>query len=85
MIDAFDNRRRHEWIEQIIQNLELEEHDRDLLNRFNNQRLQYLARRSTELVGELDDIKRGGADTSLEFKTRKQIKKIKDSLITVIN
>lgn len=84
-METVDNKRRHEWVDQIMKNLELEEHDKDILNAFNENRLQYLARRSTELVQELGHLHRNGADSSLEFKTKKQLKKIKDSLITVIN
>ena len=84
-MDTIDVRRKFEWIESIVHNLELEEHDKDVLDKFAPRRLQYLARRSGELVTELDDIQHGAGDSSLEFKARKQLKKMKDSLITVIN
>ncbi len=84
-MEIVDNRRKFEWVETIVHNLELEEHDKDILGKFNPRRLQYLARRSGELVTELGEIQHGAGDSSLEFKARKQLKKMKDSLITVIN
>ena len=77
-------RKRHEWADQIIHNLELEGMEDATFQRFNDQRLKYLAKRSAELVQDLNRMKLH-PNTSLEFKAKRQLKLMKESLVTMIN
>lgn len=80
-MDPLEVKRRHNWIEQIVSNLELEDVEHTLFSDFNNKKLQYLSRRSSELVGELKTGHQDDIDSSKEFKAMKQLKEMKDSIM----
>lgn len=85
MVDTMEARRRHAWVDQIIGSLDLGGYDYESFGGINNQKLQYLARRSIELSRNLDDVLKSGADSSMEFKARKLMKRMKDSLTTMLH
>lgn len=83
-MDSIRDRRRHEWIDQIIKNLELEAVSVDFFDDHNDQKLQYLAKRSSVLAFELHDAENSSSvDSSLEFKARKRMKQLRDSIVVL--